>query len=80
MHELHDEEVALALLEEVDEGADVPVAQGGEDEDLVVDGGVVAGGEVLAEDALDGDLLARGAVGAAADGGKGAGFELRGGN
>mmetsp|Transcript_10438 Transcript_10438/g.22107 ORF Transcript_10438/g.22107 Transcript_10438/m.22107 type:complete len:410 (-) Transcript_10438:936-2165(-) len=74
-HELHDEEVTLALLEEVDEGANVGVTEGREDEHLVVDGGVVAGGQVLAEDALDRDLLARGAVGAAANGGEGAGFE-----
>ena len=52
------------------------MAEGGEDEDLVVDGGVVGGGEVFAEDAFDGYFFVGGAVGAAAYCGKGAGFEL----
>ena len=75
-HELHDEEVTFPFLEEVDEGTNVGVAEGGEDEDLVVDGGVVGGGEVFAEDAFDGYFFVGGAVGAAADCGEGAGFEL----
>ena len=46
----------------------------GEDEHLVVYGRVVAGREVLAEDAFDGDFLTGGTMRSTADGREGARF------
>ena len=75
-HELHDQEVALLFLEEVDQGTYVPVFERGQNGHLVVNGGIVAGGHIFAKDALDRDLLARGSVCTSADGGKRPRLEL----
>jgi hypothetical protein len=58
-HELHDDKVAVLFVKKVNEGYNVRMVQASEDGDFVENSGVIGWGQVLAQDALDGNLSAR---------------------
>lgn len=58
-HELHDDEIAVLLVKKVNERDNVRVVEASENGDFVVNGRVVGWRQVLAKDALYGDLSAR---------------------
>ena len=57
-HEFHDNKVAVLLVKKVNQGNNVGMLQRREDGNLIVDGSIVRGRQVLPQHTLDGNLLA----------------------
>jgi hypothetical protein len=55
-HELHDDKVAVLFVKEVNEGYNVRMAQTSENGTFIIDRSIVRWWQVLAKDALNGDL------------------------
>jgi hypothetical protein len=75
-HEFHNDKIAVLLLEKVNEGNHILMAQRGKDGDLVIDGRIVGRGQLLPKHTLNGDLLSSDPMGPATHCSKGSRFQL----